>query len=81
MDQDQLASMLTNVINNAAADALSMQLEDIASDARKAGLEGENVKRVETLYLFALYHVSKELLAKRGALNEVKRWNRFEGDY
>ena len=36
MDQDQLASMLTNVINNAAADALSMQLEDIASDARKA---------------------------------------------
>lgn len=73
MDQDQLASMLTNVINNAAADALSMQLEDIASDARKAGLEGENVKIVETLYLFALYHASKELLTKRGALNEVKR--------
>lgn len=73
MDQDQLASMLTNVINNSATNALSMQLEDIASDARKAGLEGENVKRVETLYLFALYHASKELLIKRGALNEVKR--------
>ena len=50
-----------------------MQLGDIASDARKAGLEGENVKSVEILYLFALYHASKELLTKRGALNEVKR--------
>lgn len=68
-NEDQLASMLTNVINNSATEALSMQLEDIADDARRAGLEGENIKKVETLYLFALYHASKELLVKRGALH------------